>query len=242
MINNTMANITMLNRCQVLVVLVGICLPFGLSAQSAHKHKRNADLFYDQGEYTVAEEEYRKANAAEAEAATTYNLANTIYQQERLEEAVRQYEQAAQMADDPGLRAKAYHNLGNTYMQAQQFDKSVESYINALKADPNDMDTKKNLTLALQQLKQQQQQQQQQQQENEQEDQEQEQEQQEQEQQQQSQEIEEPEDEQQPQEQQQQLSEEEAEELLRIIENEDQRVQGKLRKGDKEKRKPKKDW
>ena len=35
------------------------------------------------------------------------------------------------------------------------FDKGVEAYINALKADPEDIDTKKNLTMALQQLQQQ---------------------------------------------------------------------------------------
>lgn len=224
---------------RIVLMFVSLVIVVHSSAQSAHKHKRNADLFYDQGEYTVAEEEYRKANAAEAEAATTYNLGNTIYQQERLEEAVRQFEQAAEMTDDPSLRSNAYYNLGNAYMQAQQYDKSVESYINALKADPNDMDTKKNLTLALQKLKQQQQQQQQEQQQQENEDQDKEEQQQEQ---QQTQEMEESEEQQQPQDQQQDLSKEEAEELLRIIETEDQRVQGKLRKGDADKRKPKKDW
>jgi len=232
-----------MHKTGFVVLILTIGFVGSLDAQKAHKHKRNADLFYDQGEYTVAEEEYRKANSAESDAETTYNLGNTIYQQERLEEAVKQFEQAASQTNDPQLKSDAYFNLGNAYLESQQFDKSVESYINALRADPDDMDTKKNLTFALQQLKKQQQQQQQQQQDQqEKNDEEQEVEQEQQQQQQQQQQPNEEEEQQQPQEQQQELTEEEAEELLRIIESEDQKVQGKLRKSDGEKKKPKKDW
>ena len=214
-------------------------------AQSAHKHKRSGDLMYDQGEYEVAEEEYRRANSEEASATATYNLGNSIFQQERYDEAIRQYEQAAALSDDPQLKSNAYYNLGNTYMQAQKFDKSVESYIKALKVDPDDLETKKNLTLALQQLQQQQQQQQQQQEQEskEQEDNEEEQEQQEQEQQEKQEGDKEEEQEPQPSEESQdELTKEEAEELLRIIEAEDQKVQEKLRKANAKPLKTKKDW
>jgi len=163
-------------------------------------------------------------------------------QQERLEEAVVQFENAAEQATDSDLKSDAYFNLGNAYLEAQQFDKSVESYIKALQADPDDMDTKKNLTFALQQLKQQQQQQQQQQQNEQSKQNEEQEEEQEQQQQQQQQQKEQDEPQQQPQPQEQELSSDEAEELLRIIESEDQKVQGKLRKADKGKKKPKKDW
>ena len=211
-------------------------------AQSAHKHKRSGDLMYDQGEYEVAEEEYRRANSEEASATATYNLGNSIFQQERYDEAIRQYEQAAALSDDPQLKSNAYYNLGNTYMQAQKFDKSVESYIKALKVDPDDLETKKNLTLALQQL-QQQQQQQQEQESKEQEDNEEEQEQQEQEQQEKQEGDKEEEQEPQPSEESQdELTKEEAEELLRIIEAEDQKVQEKLRKANAKPLKTKKDW
>ena len=230
-------------RKGTLTLLIIAFFAIAADAQKSHKHRRTGDLFYDQGEYTVAEEAYRKANSAETEAETTYNLGNTIYQQERLEEAVKQFEQAASMAEDPELRSDAYFNLGNAYMGAQQFDKSVESYIKALQSDPDDMDTKKNLTYALQQLKRQQQQQQQQQDQQEKEEKEEQDEEQEEQQQQQQQQQEEQQEEQpQPQPSEQELTEEEAQELLRIIESEDQKVQGKLRKADGEKKKPKKDW
>lgn len=59
------------------------------------------------------------------------------------------------------LLARAAYNRGTTFANAQQYDKAIESYIESLKLDPGDADTKQNLELALQQLQQQQQQQQQ---------------------------------------------------------------------------------
>jgi tetratricopeptide (TPR) repeat protein len=131
-------------------------------AQSQHKQLREGDLMYSQGEYLSAEEAYRKANAREQNAQAQYNLGNAIYQQERYDEAVQHFEAAAQGAKDPLIKSRAYHNLGNTHFRAEALDKSVEAYINALKLNPDDLDTKKNLTMALQKIEQQQQQQQQQ--------------------------------------------------------------------------------
>ncbi len=226
-----------------IVCIVVALFPIALGAQSAHKHLRAGDLFYDQREFNVAEEAYRKANAEDESAQGTFNLGNAIYQQERFDEAVTQYERAAEQASDPKVKAGAYYNLGNTYMQAQQFDKGVEAYINALKADPDDIDTKKNLTLALQQLQQQQQQQQQEQQEQEHgQDEQQDQEQEQQPQQGQDNAPQEDQSPQPDQQEQQNLSREEAEQLLRVVDRDDQKVQEKLRKASGKQRKPKKDW
>ena len=240
----------MLYRLFFLLLLFAVAGTETLSAQSAHKYRRDGDLMYDQREYRVAEESYRKAYEAEPSAETSFNLGSAIYSQERYDEAVRQYESAIQKAADPGLKADAWYNLGNTYMNAGQLDKSIESYIESLKIRPEDIDTKKNLTLALQQLSQQQQQQQQQQQEGEQQDENEQQEQQQEQQQQQQNQQQQQSGEQDSQDQESQaqpppgeeLSRQEAEELLRIINSEDEKVQEKLRKGDRSAKKPKKDW
>jgi len=233
----------------VFTLIVTVSFVHVTNAQSAHKYKRSGDLLYDQGEYSAAEEEYRRANSKDASATATYNLGNTIFQQERYDEAIRQYEQAASITDDPQLKSNAYYNLGNTYMQAQKFDKSVESYIRALKIDPEDLETKRNLTLALQQLQQQQQQQEEQQQHEHEGDEkmesEEDKEQQDQEQSQMEMETGEEDEKKEPQpseESKEELTKEEAEELLRIIEAEDQKVQKKLRKANAKPKKTKKDW
>lgn len=219
------------------VVVCAAMLPHAAQSQSAHTHKRNGDMFYDQGEYARAEEEFRKAKAKENSAQSTYNLGNAIFQQQRYDEAVRQYESAAQQAADDHVKAEAFYNLGNAHYQAQNLEKAVEAYKQALKIDPQDLATKNNLTFALQKLKQQQQQQQQQRDQEQQQQQPQEQEQEQQQEQQQEQEQEE-----QQQQQPQDLTKEQAEELLKIIQQEDEKVQEKLRKSSGDRRKPKKDW
>ncbi len=232
-----------------------------LSAQTQHKFLKKADSAYERGTYSTAEENYRKANEKSQNTNATYNLGNAIFKQDRLEEAVEKYQSAAEMTNDPQLKSNAFHNLGNAHYGLQQFDKSVEAYKNALRVNSKDLETKKNLAMAQRQLRiqqqqqqenkenedqenkedqeqQKQQEQQQEQQENEEEkkDEEQEQEQQ------QDQEQEGKEEEEKEQQQPQDLSKQEAEKLLQIIEQEEQKVQEKLRRKQSQPNKSDKDW
>ncbi len=227
-----------------------VCLPASIRSQKIERHMnaREGDQAYTKGEFQEAEMKYRQANELEKRPGTTYNLGNSLYLQDRYQEAVKQFEDAVIQAEDPNLKARAFHNLGNAHLANQDLENAVRSYIESLKLNPEDMETKKNLTMALQKLQQQQQQQQQQQ--KDQQDQE------NQEKKEQRQDEQQPQDQQQQQEQQQQqqqqeaqmqderrdLSKEEAEELLKIIEDEDQKVQEKLRKTTGDSKKPKKDW
>jgi len=220
------------------------CLHSFGSAQSAHNLKREADEAYKKGDFQGSEEAYRKAQLKKKSNNGTFNLGNSIYQQERFEEAAKQYED---LANNPNAtdadRADAYHNLGNTKFNLQEFDKSVEAFKESLKLNPKDMETKYNLAQALKQLKiqQQEQQQNQQQDQEEQEDQDEQEQQQEQQQDQpqDQQEQQQPDDQQQ---QQQDLTKEEARQLLEIMEQEEKKVQEKMKKAQKGPNKSKKDW
>ncbi|MCB0643486.1 MAG: tetratricopeptide repeat protein, partial [Phaeodactylibacter sp.] len=132
------------------------------SAQSAHQYLREGDAQFEKGALPAAEESYRKAQAETPSAEGAYNLGNSIYLQERYDEAVQQYESAARTAEDPAARSYAYHNLGNAHYQNQQYDQAVEAYKNALRINPKDEETRENLLRALTKYRQQQQQQQQQ--------------------------------------------------------------------------------
>ena len=121
----------------------------------------------------------------------------------------------------------------------------MEAYKNSLRLNPNDMDTKKNLALTqrLIQMQQQQQKQQQQQQDQEQkEEQEQEEQQQQQEEQQQQNPQDQKEQQEHPQEQPKNLNKEEALELLKIMDDEEKKVQEKMKKAKGNGKKPEKDW
>jgi Ca-activated chloride channel homolog len=145
-------------------------------SQSNHKNLREGDKSYYQQEYLKAEENYRKALEKDATSVNgNHNLGNALYNQERYEEASKYFENAALQANDKTKKAMSYHNLGNSYLsqlggisnpqQAQELlAKSIEAYKQSLKLNPKDQATKYNLAYAqkMQQKMAQQQQQQQQ--------------------------------------------------------------------------------
>lgn len=221
----------------VILLIFGMFLQMA-AAQSAHQFLRQGDKSYESEAYTQAEENYRKSLEKKNSVQGNYNLGNAIYKQERYEEAVSRYEAAARAAEDDLARALAYHNLGNAYFNQKDYEKSIEAYKSSLRLNSKDLETKKNLAIAQRQLQIQQQQQQQQNQQNQQQQQEQQQDQQQQ-----------PEQNQQQQdpqnsqpEQPQDLSKEEARKLLEIMEQEEQKVQQKLRKAQTKPNRSTKDW
>jgi len=124
------------------------------------KFKESAKLYQD------AEIAYRKGTATTKNfSKANYNLANTLYRQEKYEDAANSYKYVAeQKENDKSLRAKAYHNYGNSLLKQEKYKESIDAYKNALKLYPNDKETKYNLEYARKKMIQQQQQQQEQQQ------------------------------------------------------------------------------
>jgi tetratricopeptide (TPR) repeat protein len=177
----------------------------------------------------------------------------------RFEEAATQFERSSIIASSDDQKADAFYNMANTFLQEQNLEGAIENYKQAIKLNPADMDARRNLYLAKlmqkQQQEQEQQQQQQQQQEQQQEQDQSQSEDQQQQEQQENDESQQQEEQQQSEESQvdnnneesaaeeaQELNKEDAENLLQIIENEEKRVQEKLRKVSGSKKKPEKDW
>ena len=94
---------------------------------------------------------------------------------EDFEKATEYYEQYAGTLESKKDKAKAYHNLGNVFLKrfsgssqnqnpeeqkksSDYLKNSIEAYKNSLRNNPNDEDTRYNLSYALSKLKQQQQQ------------------------------------------------------------------------------------
>ena len=208
-------------------------------AQADYAYSRKGDKKYEEGHYTEAETSYRKSLELNPKASTSYNLANSMFLQERIPEAIEEYKKAINSNDNPEVKAQAYYNMGNAYFQNKEYQQSINAYKESLKINPSDEDAKKNLMLAMRQLRheqqpekqKQEQQQQQQQQEEEQNKDQQQQEQQQGESPQQKEEL-----------KKEDVSKEEAKEILKAIEREDQRVQEKLKKSSGKSTPPVKDW
>jgi Ca-activated chloride channel family protein len=215
----------------------------GLFGQSKHKLLRSGDQFYYKDKFKTAEEAYRKALEKETSPDIQYNLANSIYKQNRMVEAIEKYERAAASASNENLKSKAFHNLGNAYYHNKNYEKSIDAYQQSLLLNPDDLETKENLVRAQKQMQIQQQQQQQNQNDNKDNNQQQDQEQQQQENQedqnkeqnqnenQQQQQPQNQENKNQQQEKPNDLTKREAEKLLDIMDQEEQKVQEKLQKG-----------
>ena len=89
------------------------------------------------------------------QAAAEAVMANVFYRQENFEQAEQSLE-SAMLGADEALTQKSRFNLGNTRYRSEDYEGAVEAYKEALRLDPNDMDAKVNLELALNQLQQEQ--------------------------------------------------------------------------------------
>jgi tetratricopeptide (TPR) repeat protein len=130
--------------------------------QSVRSLVREGNSQYKDQKYGDAEVSYRKALEKEQDLVPgNFNLGNSLYKQDKADEAIKAYENALMKAESRGTKAEAHYNMGNALMKGQRYQEAVKSYIESLKLNPNDQDTKYNLSYALAKLKEQQQQQQQ---------------------------------------------------------------------------------
>ena len=142
------------------LLIVWIALASSASGQNPNALIRSGNEAYIKGSFDDAEVAYSEALRADgALAKARFNLGDALFRQERLDDALAEFQTAAEISDDPDLRAKSYHNIGNIHAATQQWDQAVEAYKQSLRANPTDGETRHNLAYAQQQLKQQQQQQ-----------------------------------------------------------------------------------
>ena len=125
--------------------------------KEARKFVRDGNELYNQLEFADAEVAYKKAIAKNSDYETAiYNLGNALSQQNRGKEAIAQYELVAKMSKDKMTIASSMHNIGNAHFQEKEYQKAVDSYKNSLRANPKDDETRYNLALAQEMLKNQQ--------------------------------------------------------------------------------------
>lgn len=246
-----------------------ICLfTSNVNAQNAHEYLQDGDDQYNANNYITAEIYYRKAKEKESTLKSNFNLGNATYQQGRYEEAIEYYQNATSKAIDSNTKSDAFYNLGNAYFNNQKLEEAADAFKKAIRENPNNKNARYNLAYTKEMLKQmaQQQQQDQSQQEN-QDQQNQDQQNQDQQNNQDQQgnnqdQNEKKEEEEQKQEEQKQDSSQQsqpmsfdssrldkqsldsidAQNLLKIIQDEEMKVQEKLRKFNSKRKKPDKDW
>ena len=244
-----------------LVVFIFILIKTTTFSQTAHKMLREGDASYKKEDYKMAEENYRKSLETQASSKGNFNLGNAIFKQQRFDDAIKQYDDVANKSSDNALKSSALYNKGNAHFWKKEYDKAVQAYKESLRLNPKDEDAKTNLAKAKKMVQEQQKQQQKQQnqqnqqqnqkdkkdeqkkneQQNEQKNQQPPQDQQQQNQQQNNEPDKQPQQNQQQQ-PQQDLKKEEAKRMLQIMDDEERKVQQRLKKGKQKPSRSSKDW
>ena len=115
---------------------------------------------YKKKNYSAAEKQYQSALSKNKDSYKgAFNLGDAYYNQGKYEDAANQFQLLTHRAASKDTLSKAYHNLGNSLLKSKKYQESVDAFKNALKNNPNDEDTRYNLSYAQQMLKKQQEQQ-----------------------------------------------------------------------------------
>ena len=145
---------------KVLLIILFI-VPLGLVSQEntaalqkeARQYVRDGNELYNQQKFADAEVAYKKAIEKDPNyEIANYNLGNALSQQNRSEEALKQYQLVAKTTTDNYTRAESFHNIGNTHFDDKKYQESVEAYKNSLRNNPKDDETRYNLALAQEML------------------------------------------------------------------------------------------
>jgi tetratricopeptide (TPR) repeat protein len=141
-------------RLRRAVVAGFFLLPLALHGQTVRSHISEGNAAYRKGNFHEAEVAYQRALAKDPSSLPARNnIGAAHYKQDRYEEAVRAFSNAAALPSEGTERAKVFHNLGNALLKSGKLPESIEAYKQALRLNPADDDARYNLQYARQLLK-----------------------------------------------------------------------------------------
>ena len=158
----------LLTHIGILIFLLAMTI--NAHAQNERKFIRQGNKLFEQAlqdttkldtaSFNKAEIAYRKAlDKRPNDQKWNFNLGDALYKQKKFDQATTKFEDIAKNSTDQVEKARAYHNIGNSMLMQNKLDESIEAYKNALRNNPNDLDSKYNLIYAMDLKKQQQKQQ-----------------------------------------------------------------------------------
>lgn len=136
-------------------------------AQNERKFVRQGNKYYDAAmkdtskvdsvQFNKAEIEYRKAlDKKPDEVKWNFNLADALYKQMKFEESAERFKEISDKTSNKIEKSRALHNMGNSLLMNKKLDESIAAYKEALRNNPEDLETKYNLLYAMNMKKKQQ--------------------------------------------------------------------------------------
>ncbi len=133
---------------------VGLLWGFFLISLTAFSQEKDKNLpagneQFVSNKFVEAEADYRiSASKFKKKAIASYNLGNAIYKQNQNGEAKLAFAKAGKKAKLYAEKHNAYHNLGNALMNEKKYDEAMAAYKDALRSNPEDEETRYNYALA----------------------------------------------------------------------------------------------
>ena len=111
---------------------------------------------YKKGDYQKALKYYKSAQKkAPKSVDLSDEMGQTAYKAREFDRAEKIYNQSESKLNK-SKKAKTYHNIGNSRMQQNNYQGAIDAYKESLKNNPNDKETRYNLSEAIRRLKDQQ--------------------------------------------------------------------------------------
>lgn len=143
-----------------LYILFLMILAMTVNGQNERKFVRQGNKYYeaalqdstrlDTVQFNKAEIEYRKALEKKPDDLKwNFNLADALYKQNKFEESAEKFKEIANQATDKIEKSRALHNMGNSMLMSNKVDESIAAYKEALRNNPEDLETKYNLLYAM---------------------------------------------------------------------------------------------
>jgi len=139
------------------IVLAFLLLSGGVAIAQTKNYVLQGNELYDQQKYKEAQKDYEKALQKDpSNTAGLFNLGNSLYQQKLYDSSRKVMAATAGATKDTKSKAAANYNVGNTYMSQQKWEDAANAYKQTLRNNPQDADAKYNLSYAEEMMKKQQ--------------------------------------------------------------------------------------
>lgn len=143
-------------------IIILFILVWAITAQAQNERKfiRQGNKFFESAlkdtsrqdtvQFNRSEIEYRKALEKKPDDPKwNFNLADALYKQRKFEESSEKFKEIADRTPDKIEKSRALHNLGNSMLMNNKLDESIAAYKEALRNNPKDLETKYNLLYAM---------------------------------------------------------------------------------------------
>ena len=145
----------------ILVLALSLVVWTQAGAQEDRRDVRKGNRDFKKESWREAEIDYRKALVKDSlSMAANYNLANTLYREGNVEQALKTLESVKEVAPASASAADYYFNLGDAAIAMQDWQTAVDAFKESLLRNPGDIAAKENYIYAKKKLEDQQQNQQ----------------------------------------------------------------------------------